>query len=422
MSASTYQLAAVGVIQVPFPGMITLPNMLMIGSTGRNVGKTEFACSLLRRFGAAHGVIGLKVTTIREKDGTCPRGGKGCGVCSSLTGEYGITEENDPGSGKDTSRLLAAGAARVLWLRVMRDHLEEGMAALLAETGRDRPLICESNSLRAAVWPGLFLMARDPDETACKASAAAVRKYVDRMLLSDGKRFDIDLETINWDGARWTLREDASAIVLAGGDSRRMRQDKSMLPVCGRPMIQYVCEQLRGQFPRILISANDPAKYAFLGLPVVPDGAPGQGPLMGIASALHASGHELNLVLGCDMPDLDIPFARQMLAEAAGFDAVVPRTGNDLLEPLFAVYRKELAGKMTELLHAGIRKVRAVFEHCRVKYLDAPNPDRLANLNTEADYQTYVARDRQPSTPPPARQSRAGGSASPDECRGVRWT
>ena len=106
--------------------MIRLENMLMIGASGSNVGKTELACALLRRFGGGRRIVGVKVTAVASKDRSCPRGGQGCGVCSSMEGEYWITEETARGSGKDTGRLLAAGADKVYWLRVMRTHLRRG--------------------------------------------------------------------------------------------------------------------------------------------------------------------------------------------------------------------------------------------------------------------------------------------------------
>ncbi len=109
--------------------MIKLDGMLMIGSSGAKVGKTELACALIRKFSKSRPIIGIKVTTIKTKDGQCPRGGEGCGVCPSLEGNFAVTEEVDSSSEKDTARLLAAGASQVFWLRVMKTHLEEGITA-----------------------------------------------------------------------------------------------------------------------------------------------------------------------------------------------------------------------------------------------------------------------------------------------------
>lgn len=378
--------------------MLKVPRMLLIGSSGRNSGKTEFACTLLRRLAGGQPVTGVKVTVIRRNDGTCPRGGEGCGVCSSLEGTYCITEETDRDGRKDTARLLAAGADRVFWLRVMAAHMEDGLSALLELTGPEATLICESNSLRNAVEPGLFLMVRDTTSDTFKATARAVAGYADRTVCSDGRQFDIDLADIGLRRGRWTLREPVTAIVLAGGNSTRMGTDKSLISIEGRPMIQYVCDQLKGHFEEILVSANDRTKYGFLNLKVVPDRETGMGPMMGLASALQAASHELALAVACDLPRLDLPLARRMLARAPGHDAVVPRLSPasngrpPLLEPLFAVYRRPVADTMLDLLQSGERRLRRVFPRVRTHFFDVDEATSLLNLNTEEDYRAYVGR------------------------------
>ncbi len=187
--------------------MIKLDGMLMIGSAGANVGKTELACAILRKFSRpGEDIVGVKVTTINEKDGQCPRGGEGCGVCSSLEGVYLITQETDPASGKDTARMLAAGASRVYWLRVLRTHIEEGFAALLETVGPAATSICESNSLRQVVEPGLFFLAERKGAKAWKPSASEVKKYADRIVVSDGSSFDFDIDRITLENGKWLLR------------------------------------------------------------------------------------------------------------------------------------------------------------------------------------------------------------------------
>ena len=68
--------------------MIKLENMLLIGSTVRNVGKTELACRLIKKFRKIRDVIGVKVTTIHDNSGKCPHGGQGCGVGWSIEGKF----------------------------------------------------------------------------------------------------------------------------------------------------------------------------------------------------------------------------------------------------------------------------------------------------------------------------------------------
>ena len=58
--------------------MRRVPGMVMVGSAGRNAGKTTFACGLIERFCRRGPVVALKVTSVSRSDGVCPRGGEGC--------------------------------------------------------------------------------------------------------------------------------------------------------------------------------------------------------------------------------------------------------------------------------------------------------------------------------------------------------
>ncbi len=185
--------------------------------------------------------------------------------------------------------------------------------------------------------------------------------------------------------------QKATAIILAGGMSQRMKSDKSLLPIDGIPMVEHVHRQLESNFKQILISANDVEKYTFLGSKIVPDKIVGQGPLMGIASALQASEHDLNFVTACDMPEVNMPLVRRMLREADGFDAVIPIT-EGLLEPLFAVYRKSVADVFLNALAQGKRRIRDAFAECNIRYLDITKAEALKNLNTREDYAEFVSR------------------------------
>ncbi len=185
--------------------MIDAPHMLLIGSAGRNSGKTTFACALIERLSGAHALVAAKVTTIQDREEVCPRGGEGCGVCADFEDACSITEEQVRGGAKDTQRLLGAGARAVYWLRVRREHLAEGAAALMERIGPDVPIICESNSLRRVLAPGCFLLFRHADTTTIKASARAVLSFVDRTVLWDGACFDLDVADVTWSHNRWRI-------------------------------------------------------------------------------------------------------------------------------------------------------------------------------------------------------------------------
>ncbi len=372
--------------------MLKLDGMLMIGSAGINAGKTVLACEVIKKFCKSTNITGIKVTTIKAKDGTCPRGGRGCGVCSSLDGNFCITEELKRNSSKDTSRLLAAGAHRVFWLRGMRSHLQQGLNALLSIMGPDAVSICESNSLRHVLEPGLFLVVTAPNLKKWKASAQDVRRYVDKVVVSDGSSFDFDIDEIKLTQRRWQSELSATAIILAGGKSSRIGTDKGMLSINGQTMLEHICKQLHGTFSQILISAGDAEKHSFAGFEVVRDKISSQGPLMGIASALEASANEINFVVACDIPHIEMDCVRKMLTEAKGADIVVPTTDDRKYEPLFAIYRKSALDAIKRTLRKGERKISEVFDKCEVKYIDLGKADWLININTLAEYEEFQRR------------------------------
>jgi hypothetical protein len=188
--------------------MIYAPRMLLIGSTGRNAGKTVLAAALIRKFHAVVPIVGAKVTAIAARDGQCPRGGKGCGVCSSLEGEYCITREEEGVEGKDTQRLIRAGAQRVYWLRVLKAHIEEGARALMDEIGEDAWVVCESNSLRTVLKPGLFVMVSAAGSASVKPSAAQVYGDIDLSVSFDGEGFNFDLDKFTLTEDRWAVSKN----------------------------------------------------------------------------------------------------------------------------------------------------------------------------------------------------------------------
>jgi molybdopterin-guanine dinucleotide biosynthesis protein A len=271
----------------------------------------------------------------------------------------------------------------------MKTHLNEAAISLLDVIGQDVVSICESNSLRQVVQPGLFLIVKKHDSKAWKKSAEDVKKYADRIVVSDRAGFDFDISRIKLTGGKWTIKEKATAIILAGGSSGRMGTDKSLLPIKSKPIVEHICEQLCDSFEQILISANEVDKLAFLGFEVVTDRQTGQGPLMGIASALEASENELNFVVACDIPDIDLKFVKRLLTEAQEADIVIPTAdGNEKLEPLFAVYRKSTLGVINEVLSSGGRKISDVFSRCNVRYVKM-KAGQITNLNTMDEYEQF---------------------------------
>ena len=148
-----------------------IPNMLLVGATARNTGKTTFCAEFIRKWREAYDIIGIKITTIHTYDSHCHHGDGGCGACSSFDGGYEITEERDSSCGKDTCSLLQAGALKVFWVRAKVLMLADAAASIMSRIPRDTVVVCESNSLSGYVTPGVIVVTHRGDVAEIKPSA-----------------------------------------------------------------------------------------------------------------------------------------------------------------------------------------------------------------------------------------------------------
>lgn len=364
-----------------------LPGWLVIGATGRNSGKSDLACAIIAKLHRAHPIVGVKVTTIAGDESACPRGGEGCGACTGLEGKFEVREDDASQPGKDTARMLGSGARRAFWIRCRSDGARAALAALAPRLDRGTVVVAESNSLVKDARPDLFLMVRPGRASPVKPTAAAVLPFAQREVICVDRAFDLDLRHLAVVDGEWHLAE-ASAVILAGGASSRMGQDKSLMLVDGQPLIQRVWDQLSTRFGDILISTNETGKYPFLHARSVPDLVRGNGPLMGIRTAVEAARHDRVFVTACDIPIIDDDTVERMLVLAEDFDCVVPRSGLGH-EPLFAVYRKSAIRAMCDVLDSGERRISAVFTRVRTHDYDLGPAPWYRNLNTREDVAAY---------------------------------
>jgi molybdenum cofactor guanylyltransferase len=179
--------------------------------------------------------------------------------------------------------------------------------------------------------------------------------------------------------------------IQAGGESRRMGQDKALVPFLGQPLIQRVVTRIASIADEVIVTTNRPADYAFLNLPLFSDIYSGRGPLGGLYTALSSASQPLVAVIACDMPFVSpnlLAFqARIIETEAADVVIPFPKEG---YEPLHAVYRRETCLPVVEwALDNEQWKLIAWFPKVKVRTLTAeecrqydPGGLAFANLNT----------------------------------------
>jgi molybdopterin-guanine dinucleotide biosynthesis protein A len=186
-----------------------------------------------------------------------------------------------------------------------------------------------------------------------------------------------------------------SLAILAGGSSERMGQDKALKLFLGRPLIQRVRERLARLTEEIIVSTNQPDKYAFLGLPLYPDLLPNRGALGGLYSSLSAVHSPWMAAVACDMPFASLTlfeYERDLMVRE-DVDAVIP-SGPRGTEPLHAIYRCESClPAIRSALDAGEWKLISWLSKVKVRYVPPAeiaviDPLDLAfwNLNTPEEF------------------------------------
>ena len=172
--------------------------------------------------------------------------------------------------------------------------------------------------------------------------------------------------------------------VLTGGASSRMGRDKGMLPYRGGTLVEAVARAVKDAAGSAVLVGHPESNPG-----AIPDLYPGQGPLGGILTALHHTRAEWNLIVACDMPELDGPMLRGLLerAEREEVDALLPVGPSGLPEPLCAVYRLRVREALDAAFARGVRKIKAALGD---RMRTAPVHWEFHNVNTPEDWARYA--------------------------------
>ena len=185
-----------------------------------------------------------------------------------------------------------------------------------------------------------------------------------------------------------------TSIILAGGKSSRLGRSKLSECLCGKKLIEHVIERLEPISNQILIVTTEEQSRFLLTnkAEVVTDIYPGKGPLGGIYTGLLASKSLYSLVVGCDMPFLNINLLRYMISPIQGFDALVPRLEKDKIEPLHAIYSRCCTDIIQTQLENEHLKISQTLDKLCTRYVEREECKRFDpyllsffNINSPAD-------------------------------------
>jgi molybdopterin-guanine dinucleotide biosynthesis protein A len=166
-----------------------------------------------------------------------------------------------------------------------------------------------------------------------------------------------------------------------------MGTDKALLPFHGRTLIEHVAGEVEAAAGSVTIVGN-PERYHHLGLSVIADEQPGEGPLGGIVTALCSGRVEWSLVVACDLPRITAVFLRELVAAAQasrGVQCVVPRSATGL-EPLCAVWHHSAILPLCCALESGRRKMKEVVSLIEAQVWPVAETEIFRNVNAPEDW------------------------------------
>jgi len=179
----------------------------------------------------------------------------------------------------------------------------------------------------------------------------------------------------------------ATGIILAGGKSSRMGEDKGLVLLNGKPMIQYVIEALKEVVSNIIIISNN-ASYNKFCVPVYSDLIKDKGPVGGIYTGLYHSTTELNFCISCDVPMISSDFIFWLLNKSGNASITLPMY-KDKIQQMIGVYSKQVLSNFKESTEKEHLKLSQVNKDMACEIIDIEkeyaNFDELifSNINTK---------------------------------------
>jgi len=183
---------------------------------------------------------------------------------------------------------------------------------------------------------------------------------------------------------------DISGIILAGGRSSRMGQDKALKQFNNRALIEFTIQKIQHQVNSIIINTNQNQQdYLQFGYPLVADVDPNRlGPLSGIYSSLIAIKTNWAFVTACDTPYLPKDIVTRLYHEVQQTNKLIAVVAtNNKIQPLVLLLHKDLSQSIIEFITSGDRKTQQWIMQQQPAIIDCSNEiDAFININTSQEF------------------------------------
>jgi len=176
-----------------------------------------------------------------------------------------------------------------------------------------------------------------------------------------------------------------TAIILAGGKSSRMGEDKGLMLFNGKPMIKYIIEVIKPLVDKVIIISNN-TDYEQFGYEVCQDIIKEKGPIAGIYTGLKYSKTTKNIVLSCDVPFVNTEVIKLLIGKSENADVVIPEKGNRTHQ-LIGMYDQSCIDTFKDELDKDQLKLKIAIEKLNYKVVDVNHIDEkiFNNINSKND-------------------------------------
>lgn len=189
-----------------------------------------------------------------------------------------------------------------------------------------------------------------------------------------------------------TIKPLFSGILLAGGKSTRMGEDKAFMKYNNRFLYEHSLSVLSVFSEEILISSSNP-RFDKTDYSIIPDETPGLGPLGGIYSCLKKIKYNYAIVLPCDLPLISGVIIEKLIIATENSEITIALNHNNLPEPLIGIYSISAIPAMQEMIETNQFKMQELFTRVKTRFVKIPgtNKNTFHNINNPDEFNALPA-------------------------------
>jgi len=193
----------------------------------------------------------------------------------------------------------------------------------------------------------------------------------------------------------------ATAIILAGGASKRFGSDKSKLRVGGELLIERSIRTWGRLFSQIIIVSSTGSEFYIPGVSEVVDIYQGRGPLGGVHAGLRSAKYDWAFVAACDMPSINGLFIKELFGSVTENVRIVIPNHDNIIEPLCALYHKDCGAYAEYMLENDRNCILDMYKSLPTLYVKTQNcfyninyPEDLIYLDLKRENKKSLHKNR----------------------------